>query len=178
MTGAASGHLTAWRGGVRMGRRRFPSGCRYCTLSKRCSRTVELRGLEPLTFSLRRHCVHLVRREHRVIDVACCSGRGALGATWGHTWGTRWRLSRPGSDPQPLQQLTTHRRQRRPRRRQCQQRVSRFDAGALPGWLPYIQVRLILIDEELGDAARRAHHACLYHLANSSTSSRATSSRY
>ena len=30
---------------------------------------VELRGLEPLTFSLRRHSVHLVRREHRVIDV-------------------------------------------------------------------------------------------------------------
>jgi site-specific DNA recombinase len=54
---------------------------------------VELRGLEPLTFSLRRHRVHLVRREHRVIDVACCSGRGALGATWGHTWGTRLRLS-------------------------------------------------------------------------------------
>jgi hypothetical protein len=30
---------------------------------------VELRGLEPLTFSLRRHRVHLVRRKHRVIDV-------------------------------------------------------------------------------------------------------------
>jgi len=27
---------------------------------------VELRGLEPLTFSLRRHRVHLVRRAHRV----------------------------------------------------------------------------------------------------------------
>jgi hypothetical protein len=30
---------------------------------------VELRGLEPLTFSLRRFGVHLVRRKHRVIDV-------------------------------------------------------------------------------------------------------------
>jgi hypothetical protein len=30
---------------------------------------VELRGLEPLTFSLRRHGVDLIRREHGVIDV-------------------------------------------------------------------------------------------------------------
>ena len=30
---------------------------------------MELRGLEPLTFSLRRHRVHVVSREHRVIDV-------------------------------------------------------------------------------------------------------------
>ncbi len=32
-------------------------------------KVVELRGLEPLTFSLRRHRVHLVKREPRVIDV-------------------------------------------------------------------------------------------------------------
>jgi hypothetical protein len=38
-------------------------------LVRGCYRMVELRGLEPLTFSLRRHCVHLVRREPSVIDV-------------------------------------------------------------------------------------------------------------
>jgi hypothetical protein len=30
---------------------------------------VELRGLEPLTFSLRRHRLQWVRREHRVLDL-------------------------------------------------------------------------------------------------------------
>ena len=56
--------------------------------------TVELRGLEPLTFSLRRHGVDLIRREHRAIDVQVA----AAGAPWLHrggTWGTRLRLSLP-----------------------------------------------------------------------------------
>jgi hypothetical protein len=57
---------------------------------------VELRGLEPLTFSLRRHRVHLIRREHRVIDVHRAAG-GRLGcipgAHMGHTmeaWLSPW----------------------------------------------------------------------------------------
>jgi hypothetical protein len=52
---------------------------------------VELRGLEPPTFSLRRHRVHLVRFEHHVIDVHVAVAR-RLDAIWGHTWGTRRRL--------------------------------------------------------------------------------------
>jgi hypothetical protein len=36
-------------------------------LVRGCYRTVELRGLEPLTFSLRRHGVDLIRREHGVM---------------------------------------------------------------------------------------------------------------
>ena len=51
-------------------------------------------------------------------------------------------------------------------------------AGSTSRLLPYIRVRLVLIDEEIVDAARRAHRPCLHHLANSSTSSRACSSRY
>jgi hypothetical protein len=47
-------------------------------------RTVELRGLEPLTFSLRRHGVDLIRREHGVIDVQVA----AAGAPWLHRGGT------------------------------------------------------------------------------------------
>jgi hypothetical protein len=49
---------------------------------------VELRGLEPLTFSLRRHGVDLTRREHRVIDMhsAAAEVPGCnLGAHMGHT---------------------------------------------------------------------------------------------
>jgi hypothetical protein len=45
---------------------------------------VELRGLEPLTFSLRRHRVHLVRREHRVIDVHAAAAE----ASWLQPGGT------------------------------------------------------------------------------------------
>ena len=45
---------------------------------------VELRGLEPLTFSLRRHGVDLIRREHGVIDVQVA----AAGAPWLHRGGT------------------------------------------------------------------------------------------
>ena len=41
---------------------------------------VELRGLEPLTFSLRRHGVDLTTREHSVIDVQVA----AAGAPWLH----------------------------------------------------------------------------------------------
>jgi hypothetical protein len=37
--------------------------------SQRYFELVELRGLEPLTFPLRRHGVDLIRREHGVIDV-------------------------------------------------------------------------------------------------------------
>jgi hypothetical protein len=45
---------------------------------------VELRGLEPLTFLLRRHRVDLTRREHRVIGVP-----GAASAVpWLHHGGT------------------------------------------------------------------------------------------
>jgi len=51
---------------------------------------VELRGLEPLTFSLRRHGVDLIRREHGVIDV-----QAAAGGPWLHRGGTRRRLSLP-----------------------------------------------------------------------------------
>ena len=50
-------------------------------------------------------------------------------------------------------------------------------AGSTPRLLPYIRVRLVLIDKEIVDA-RRAHRPCLHHRANSSTSSRASSSRY
>ncbi len=46
---------------------------------------VELRGLEPLTFSLRRHRVDLTRREHRVIDVQVA----AVEAPWLQPRGTR-----------------------------------------------------------------------------------------
>jgi hypothetical protein len=56
---------------------------------------VELCRLESLTFSLRRHGVDLIRREHGVIDVQVA----AAGARWlhrGYTWGTRLRLSLPG----------------------------------------------------------------------------------
>ena len=45
---------------------------------------VELRGFEPLTFSLRRHGVDLIRREHGVIDVQVA----AAGAPWLHRGGT------------------------------------------------------------------------------------------
>ena len=45
---------------------------------------VELRGLEPLTFSLRRHGVDLIRREHVVIDVQVAAAR----APWLHRGGT------------------------------------------------------------------------------------------
>jgi hypothetical protein len=38
-------------------------------LVKAILKIVELRGLEPLTFSLRRHRIHLGKREPRVIDV-------------------------------------------------------------------------------------------------------------
>jgi hypothetical protein len=52
---------------------------------------VELRGLEPLTFSLRRLGVDLPRREYRVIDVHLlrqkCLGR-IPGAHMGHTVNT------------------------------------------------------------------------------------------
>jgi hypothetical protein len=45
---------------------------------------VELRGLEPLTFSLRMHGVDLIRPEHGVIDVQVA----AAGAPWLHREGT------------------------------------------------------------------------------------------
>jgi hypothetical protein len=45
---------------------------------------VELRGLEPLTFSLRRHGVDPTRREHCVIDVHAA----VAGAPWLHRGGT------------------------------------------------------------------------------------------
>jgi hypothetical protein len=53
---------------------------------------VELRRLEPLTFSLRMHRVHPVGREHRVMT-CMLQRRRHLGCNLGHTWGTRWRLS-------------------------------------------------------------------------------------
>ena len=49
---------------------------------------VELRGLEPLTFSLQRHRVDLVRRKPRVIDVHGAAQRRFgcnLAAHMGHT---------------------------------------------------------------------------------------------
>ena len=45
---------------------------------------LELRGLEPLTFSLRRHGVDLIGREHGVMDVQVA----AAGAPWLHRGGT------------------------------------------------------------------------------------------
>ena len=45
---------------------------------------MELRGLEPLTFSLRRHRVNLARREHGVIDVHVAAAE----ASWLHAGGT------------------------------------------------------------------------------------------
>jgi hypothetical protein len=50
-------------------------------------RLVELMGLEPLTFSLCRHGVDLIRREHGVIDVQVAAGAPWLrrGAHMGHT---------------------------------------------------------------------------------------------
>jgi hypothetical protein len=45
---------------------------------------VELRGLEPLTFSLRKHGVDLIGREHGVIEVQVA----AAGAPWLHRGGT------------------------------------------------------------------------------------------
>ncbi len=47
-------------------------------------KVVGLRGLEPLTFSLRRHGVDLIRREHGVIDVQVA----AAGAPWLRRGGT------------------------------------------------------------------------------------------
>jgi hypothetical protein len=52
------------------------------------TKDVELRGLEPLTFSLRRLRLHLASCEHRVIDVhVAAAGRlgCSLGAHMGHT---------------------------------------------------------------------------------------------
>jgi hypothetical protein len=45
---------------------------------------VELRGLEPLNFSLRRHGIDLIGREHGVTDVPAA----AAGAPWLHCRGT------------------------------------------------------------------------------------------
>jgi hypothetical protein len=56
-------------------------------------KVVELRGLEPLTFSLRRHRVHMVSREHHVINVHVAEAEAPWLQPGGHTWGTRWRLS-------------------------------------------------------------------------------------
>lgn len=39
-------------------------------------------GLEPLTFPLRRHRVHLVRRKHRVIDVHVAAAEASLTQGW------------------------------------------------------------------------------------------------
>jgi hypothetical protein len=57
---------------------------------------VELRGLEPLTFSLRRHGVDLIGREHGVIDVQVAA-EGALWFTVGaHMEHTAKAQRRPG----------------------------------------------------------------------------------
>ena len=57
-------------------------------LAKDTLKVVELRGLEPLTFSLRRHRVNLVRRKPRVIDVHGAAAEALWlqpGAHMGHT---------------------------------------------------------------------------------------------
>jgi len=53
-------------------------------VKRRETKGVELRGLESLTFSLRRHGVDLIGREHGVIDVQVA----AAGAPWLHRGGT------------------------------------------------------------------------------------------
>jgi hypothetical protein len=53
-------------------------------LVKAILKIVELRGLEPLTFSLRMHGVDLIRPEHGVIDVQVA----AAGAPWLQLGGT------------------------------------------------------------------------------------------
>jgi hypothetical protein len=46
---------------------------------------VELRGLEPLTFSLRRHSVDLIMRPHTVIDVQIAAGKAPSCKPGAHT---------------------------------------------------------------------------------------------
>ena len=48
---------------------------------------VKLRGLEPVTFSLRRHRVELTTREHRVTDVHAAAAGAAFVAAPRHAWG-------------------------------------------------------------------------------------------
>ena len=70
-----------------------------CQENKRPSqgdiRLVELRGLEPLTFSLRRHGVDLIGREHGVIEVQVA----AEGALWLHRGGTHGAHARAQRRP-------------------------------------------------------------------------------
>ena len=79
---------TATAGGTRERRSDAHQVHRTNDLAKAIFRSVELRGLEPLTFSLRRHRVHLLRREYRVIDVHSVAAQVPLcipGAHMGHT---------------------------------------------------------------------------------------------
>jgi len=50
-------------------REKYKSSPAHLLLVKATFKAVELGGLEPLTFSLRRHRVQLIRREHGVIDM-------------------------------------------------------------------------------------------------------------
>jgi hypothetical protein len=67
---------------------------------------VELRGLEPLTFSLRRHRVHLVLRKHCVIDVHAA----VAGAPWLHRGGTHGAHGEglPHGDRHPTHAVARH----------------------------------------------------------------------
>ena len=65
------------------------------------------KGLEPLTFSLRRHRVHMVSRERRVIDVHVTAADASSLQSGGHMR-TRWRLSLPmAADIQPTSESGT-----------------------------------------------------------------------
>ena len=73
-----SRHTAAYLCLARIYRRMIRSGMWVSHLVRAQLWMVELRGLEPLTFSLRRHGVDLIRREHGVIDVQVevgCAGK-------------------------------------------------------------------------------------------------------